>query len=128
MSFPRTKASRIAFLASSLVKVIDSGRVKISQEEMLAILDRQGLFEYLESPRFSQFDTGIYKAEDRHYLNLYLRDLVWGGRITGLPREFMTNNDGLCLLVALLLQLIERSFFFAGTTDPDAYTNPDIGR
>ena len=98
------KTSLIFSLAFQVNAAVDAGGIHVTAEEMKEILKNERLFRYLEAyPR--DFNIGSTGPADREYLTRNLR----GTAMTREGRTLGVGKNGLCLLLACLLDLAQRS-------------------
>jgi hypothetical protein len=105
-----TKLLWLTTLASEANSAIDYSKIKVSMKEMRDILQRNKLFEFLAKYK-DEFGATVglmTDAKDRDYLNRNLEDLALAmeGRE---KRKFAVENNGLCLLLGYLIELLQRN-------------------
>ena len=101
-----TTVGKIYLFARDVNATIDSSRIDLSFAEMRGILIGGRLFEYLGSNRFRQFDLSYLDEDDRSYFERNLKEMALVGR----ERHYYgVEKNGLCLLLAFLISLLERS-------------------
>jgi len=103
-----THVNILCFVAFQVNSAIDSD-LPMTVKEMHGILENQRLFSFFEKHK-EDFDMSIVQPEDREYIESNLSDiaLAYGGE------RFDVENKGFCLLLAYLLELIQRN---AGSQD-----------
>jgi hypothetical protein len=100
------KISLLFSLTSQVNAAIDAGRVKVKPEEMRYIIDQGELFSFLKGQR-EDFEVNI-SPEDQDYLNRNLAQMASLFR-SAERKKLGIEKNGLCLLLAYLLELIQRS-------------------
>ena len=93
-------------LASQVSSAIDAGRVKVKPEEIRYIIDQGELFSFLKA-QSEDFEVNI-SQEDQDYLNRNLAQMASTFRSAERKKLSMEKN-GLCLLLAYIMELIRRS-------------------
>lgn len=103
---PLPKVSVLFSLAFQVSAAIDAARIKIKPEEMRYIIEQGELFSFLKV-QSEDFDVDM-SAEDQDYLNRNLAQMASVFRAIE-SKKLGIGKDGLCLLLAYLLELIQRS-------------------
>lgn len=100
------KTLYLTYLAGEINQAIDANTVKISLEEMRELMIKEKALDYLERHR-GELDISLLNKEAREYLNRNLKALalVFIGRER---RKCGVENNGLCLLLGYLQELIQR--------------------
>lgn len=100
------QTSKLTFLAFQLNGALGSGQYDfISIEEVKSKIYDETIFEYLKSQLKSDIDVSIYKPEDAKELITEWQDMA--GALNE-SRKLCVDKNGLCLLVAYLLEGIQR--------------------
>ena len=97
------KINRYTFLAFQLNHAIDVGD-SLDVRKMKASLEDGSIFEYVSKNTNPRFDTSIYTDAERLVLITELLDLSH----TEIDHKFGVEHNGLCVLMAYLLELIQR--------------------
>ncbi len=105
-----TKLLWLTTIASETNSSIDYDKIRMSVKEMRDILQNDKLFQFLENHK-DEFGATVglmSDPKDREYISRNLKDLAFAmeGRE---KRKFAVENNGLCLLLGYLIELIQRS-------------------
>lgn len=100
--------SILTFVAFQVNSAID-GQLRVSVKEMEEIVQKRKLFAFFDKHK-EDFDMSIVRPDVRKYIEKNLSDISGAYQAD----KFGVENNGFCLLLALLLELIQRN---AGKTD-----------
>jgi len=93
-------------LASQVNAAIDVGRIKVKPEEIRYIIDQGELFSFLKA-QSEDFEVNL-SQEDQDYLNRNLAQMASTFRSVE-RKKLGIEKNGLCLLQAYIMELIQRS-------------------
>ena len=99
------RITELCFLAFCLNGALDTGQYQdIGLDEVLGEIKRGSIFEFLERRLGDDIDLSIVGERERQVFISEWRDM----RAISAPRKFAVERSGLCLLVAYLLEGIQR--------------------
>jgi hypothetical protein len=123
------RITKLCFLAFSLNGALDTGRFQsIGIDTVLEQIDRGLIFEFLEETLGDDIDLSVVEGQERQVFISEWRDL----RCVSAPRKFAVERNGLCLLVAYLLEGIQRRrninppIRIAAEKSPDVEKRPTV--
>lgn len=100
------RVNRLTFLGFYLNGALGSGKYDdISIDEVKARIRDHTIFDYLDTKLGMDIDLSILSAEDRRELNEEWEDMA---DAINESRKMCVDRNGLCLLVAYLLEGIQR--------------------
>ena len=100
------RITKLALLAFELNAALDTGKYNnISVQEIKDQIDNGTIFDFLENNLHGDIDLSLHDKGTRKMLLGEWQDLVWA---VSAPRKFGVSNNGLCLLIAFLLEGIQR--------------------
>jgi hypothetical protein len=102
------RVSTIRYLLFEVIAAIDTGTVPLLMTEMKKLMEDEEVIDYLEGFKPKVVDLSLLKPDDRLYFNRNLKDMALAMHQRE-RRKFGIENDGLCLLAAYLLELLQRS-------------------
>ena len=109
------RITKLALLAFELNAALDTGKyTNISVQEIKGQIDNGTIFDFLENNLHDDIDLSLHDKDTRKTLLGEWQDLVWA---VNAPGKFGVSNNGLCLLIAFLLEGIQRR----------QDTNPPVG-
>ena len=121
--------STLTFIAFQLVSAIDRG-IKLSLKELDHELDyKNDIFEFLNKKFPKEFNFSIVTQIAKEFLVDIYHDIHFAHG----PKEFDIGNDGLCVLLAYTIEIIQRErgllrdkgFGFQLEIDPNYYGGRD---
>ncbi len=98
------KISQLTFLGFYLNAAKDSGKYNITIQEVKNHLFDGTLFPFLQDKLKNDIDITVLSEEDKKLLSDEWRDMA---EAVSEKRKFGIYNDGLCLLVAYILESIQ---------------------
>src|SRR5437867_10663844 len=109
------KMLHLTILASEIVRMLDCGKHKQDVAYIKTLIKNEGdIFEHLEKTFAKEkIDLSYFQVDDR---SDFIRELYEMTDINE-SRKFGIENDGLCLLLAYILEMIQRRE--SGSTDRD---------
>ena len=100
------RITKLTFLAFYLNSALDTGKYNdITFREVGEEIEKGTIFDFLQTRLVEDIDISIYGPEEKKELLAEWQDLY---AAVSAPRKFGVNNNGLCLLVAYLLEGIQR--------------------
>lgn len=100
------KITKLTLLAFELNAALDTGKYNdISCQEITDQIEQETIFNFLESQLQGDIDLSLHDDADRQELMKEWLDFFLA---IDAPRKFGVKNNGLCLLIAYLLEGIQR--------------------
>ncbi len=100
------KITKLTLLAFYLNSALDTGKYRdITLQEVGDQIEQGTIFEFLQTRLLGDIDLSLYKEKEKKELLEEWQDFYVA---VNASRKFGINNNGLCLLVAYLLEGIQR--------------------
>jgi len=100
------RITNLTFLALNLNGALDTGKYGIvSFKEVADHIEAGTIFDFLETRLAGDIDLSIFDAEKRKVLTTEWQDML---AAVNARRKFGVEKNGLCLLIAYLLEGIQR--------------------
>jgi hypothetical protein len=100
------RITNLTFLAFNLISALDTGKYKdLSIEDVASQVNAGTIFDFLETRLAGDVDLGMLDAAKQKQLVAEWQDML--GAIDA-RSKFGVENNGVCLLIAYLLEGIQR--------------------
>jgi hypothetical protein len=100
------RITHLTFLAFFLNAAIDTGKYNdISLQEVANRIEKGTIFEFLQTHLGDDIDLSTFEKERQQQLTSEWQDML---QAMSPRRKFAVENNGLCLLIAYLLEGIQR--------------------
>ncbi|MBF0327210.1 MAG: hypothetical protein HQL42_19385 [Alphaproteobacteria bacterium] len=98
---------KLTFLAFYLNSAIDTGRYKVTFNEVAAEIEAGTIFDFLAKRLSGNIDLSIFDTNDRNELVAEWQDML---AAINARRKMGIENNGICLLIGYLLEGIQRRY------------------
>ena len=103
------KLSNLTLLIFEVNAALDSGKYQdITLKEVGHHIEGQDILEYLSQRLGRDFDIGLIDAATKSEIAKALDDVYGGIGPSRMRRKFGVENNGLCLMIGLITEVIQR--------------------
>lgn len=100
------RINQLTFLSFQLNGLVDSKKYNFSVKQIKSVLEeKEDIFGFIKENFDEVFDISVFSEQDKKDINKEFLDMSLA---VDERKKFIIENDGLCLLIAYSLEMIQR--------------------